>query len=255
MSIRTSIYAINALKRTSQFNCARKIENSRCFHSKPLTLAMWGEKFNQFKPQVEAEDSNDRALRELDVTLLKPHPEWRNSAAGPIWPKDYHKLLWEKWEKNLHFKQDKVEQDKDWENYCEENGFSPQEYLETADFRTLYGERLIWENYVRNFKGGVQPQQTRSNCFRKGEMSTGSPCPLCRDEKIMVTYNNLPLLHHFIDKQTGQLYSNLRTGACRFKHRRLVKAFSMAKDFGYLAAEAEFVKYDLTDHRVNYSAL
>jgi len=199
--------------------------------------------------QPYEEDDNDRALRELDVTLLKPHPEWRNSAAGPIFRKNFHDVLWGKWKAEHTAEHQKKEFDDSWQEYVDRYGFTPTEYFDSSDFHERYEGRLVWKNYVRNKKGAIQKQKTRWHCMKELEngelvMNTGSPCPLCRDEHLLLTYNNIPLLKQFIDEQTGEIQHPLRTGACRVKHMKLERCIQLAKSLGYLPTINYFYNFN-----------
>ena len=203
-------------------------------------------------------DDNDRALQELDITLLKPHPEWRNVAAGPIWGKndEYYELLWKHWLEEPSVKKFQILQDKDWEDYVEKYGETPIDYINSDDYKDKYEGKETWINYVRNHKCGIPPQKTRKTCMNKdGTITTGSPCPLCRDERLLITYNNLPLLIQYIDQQTGLLHSNLRTGLCRIKQKRLVWCHTIAQELGYLHRIVPFVKFNLKNYEHNAHVL
>lgn len=78
-------------------------------------------------------------------------------------------------------------------------------YLSSEAYRQTYGDRPVWELYRRNFKGGFAPQKTRQTCIRGGLISTGNPCPICRDEYLVLDYRNLDLLNQFISPHSGQV--------------------------------------------------
>jgi len=81
---------------------------------------------------MHEKDSNDLALERLDITLLKPHPEWRNVAAGPVWGDGYYELLWKDFLEKDKVALDREMHDNLWNEYVEKHGYSPAEYLETA---------------------------------------------------------------------------------------------------------------------------
>ena len=60
--------------------------------------------------------------------------------------------------------------------------------LESVAFKTTYGKDPIWTKYRRNFKGQRLPLKTRETCIRQERISTGSPCPICRDEYLVIDY-------------------------------------------------------------------
>lgn len=78
-------------------------------------------------------------------------------------------------------------------------------YLASEAYKTTYGDKLVWEQYRRNHKGGFAPRRTRKTCVRKGMISTGNPCPICRDEFLVLDHRNLDLLKQFISPQTGEV--------------------------------------------------
>ena len=60
--------------------------------------------------------------------------------------------------------------------------------LESVAFKTTYGKDPIWTKYRRNFKGQRLPLKTRETCIRQDKITTGSPCPICRDEYLVIDY-------------------------------------------------------------------
>lgn len=78
-------------------------------------------------------------------------------------------------------------------------------YLKSAAYTTTYGEQPVWVQYRRNFKGQFPPLKTRKTCIRAGKISTGSPCPICRDEYLVLDHNNIDLLKQFISEHTGEV--------------------------------------------------
>lgn len=78
-------------------------------------------------------------------------------------------------------------------------------YLASEAFKETYGDKLVWEQYRRNHKGPFAPRKTRKTCVRKGMISTGNPCPICRDEFLVLDHRNLELLKQFISPQTGEV--------------------------------------------------
>jgi len=184
---------------------------------------------------LQSPDDNDRALEELDLSLLKPFPEFRKVAAGPLMPSNLYKLTWEPW-KLANTPQKLVEPyDKEWDEYCDKHGHTPAEYFSSPDFEKRYGGMdYIWLDYYRPHKGRVQKQRTRRSCIKQGVIKTASPCPICRDPKILISYKNVPLLKNFIDPHTLDIISNLRTGNCRMRQGQLERAIELARSLGYL---------------------
>jgi small subunit ribosomal protein S18b len=42
---------------------------------------------------------------------------------------------------------------------------------------------------------------------RGGKISTGNPCPICRDEYLVLHHENVDLLKQFISPHTGEVLS------------------------------------------------
>lgn len=78
-------------------------------------------------------------------------------------------------------------------------------YLNSKAYQQTYGENVVWSSYRRNHKGGFAPRKTRQSCVRNGIICTGNPCPICRDEYLVLDHRNTKLLEQFISKYTGQV--------------------------------------------------
>ncbi|PSN43440.1 Pyridine nucleotide-disulfide oxidoreductase domain-containing protein 1, partial [Blattella germanica] len=76
--------------------------------------------------------------------------------------------------------------------------------------------------------------------LRAGKISTGNPCPICRDEYLVLHHENVGLLRQFISPQTGKVLSPIKTGLCQMKHKQLLVAIENAKDFGYITFDVPF---------------
>lgn len=79
------------------------------------------------------------------------------------------------------------------------------EYLNSSAYKTTYGDRFVWTGYRRVHKGGIAPKKTRESCIRFKVVTTSSPCPICRDEYLVLDYRNLDLLKQFISPHTGEV--------------------------------------------------
>jgi len=88
-------------------------------------------------------------------------------------------------------------------------------YLKSKAYFTTYGEQPVWKNYRRNHKGSIPPRKTRKTCIRGGEISTGNPCPICRDEYLVLDAGNIDLLEQFISPHTGLVFDASVTGLCQ----------------------------------------
>lgn len=82
------------------------------------------------------------------------------------------------------------------------------EYMKSAAYQITYGKRLVWEGYRRVHKGNIAPKKTRESCIRFKVVTTASPCPICRDEYLVLDHRNLDLLKQFISPHTGQVRSH-----------------------------------------------
>lgn len=120
-------------------------------------------------------------------------------------------------------------------------------YMDSSAYQKAYGNNKVWELYRRNFKGQYPPP-TRKTCIRKGEISTGNPCPICRDEYLLIHHKNLKLLEQFISPFSGEILPSIKTGICQKQHKRLLLEVSIAKDYGFLEETVLFRKYTTSDY-------
>lgn len=230
--------------------------NRSCSTSNSLSSTETKKPFWDDSDWMNQNDSNSEAYSELDITKLKPFPEYRNVAIGQVWGPNAYERVW-----NEYFEKHSPpalvnEHDSNWKKFVEDNGFDPIEYFSSPDFKERYGERLLWEDYRRNYKGQRPNQRTRKSCFRKGEIYTGSPCPICRDDKLLIHYNNLVLLNHFIDSYSGSIHHHLRTGVCLIKQKLLEKTVWLARDLGLLPKPMPPAhKQNLDSYRVDHLAV
>ncbi|XP_059618638.1 small ribosomal subunit protein mS40 [Phlebotomus argentipes] len=121
-------------------------------------------------------------------------------------------------------------------------------YLRSAAYKETYGEQPVWVQYRRNHKGSIPPRKTRKTCIRGGFLSTGNPCPICRDEYLVLDHNNLELLKQFISPFTGEVLSYNKTGLCQKRHNELLVVVERARDRGYLTYDVPFRHYDYSEY-------
>ncbi|XP_064091236.1 small ribosomal subunit protein mS40-like [Macrobrachium nipponense] len=121
-------------------------------------------------------------------------------------------------------------------------------YLQSSAYKTTYGDDPVWKKYRRNFKGQFAPKKTRKTCIRKNQISTGSPCPICRDEYLVVHYQNVELLKQFISPYTGAILPDSKTNICQKRLRELRVAVEKARDFGLLTFDVPFREYDYSEY-------
>lgn len=121
-------------------------------------------------------------------------------------------------------------------------------YLASEAYRTTYQEDPVWKHYRRNHKGPYPAKLTRKTCIRKGRISTGNPCPICRDEYLVLDHNNIDLLKQFISPQTGEVLSYRVTGLCQKRHVQLLVAVERAMDRGMITFDVPFREYDYSEY-------
>lgn len=121
-------------------------------------------------------------------------------------------------------------------------------YLNSAAYKETYGGYLVWEQYRRNHKGIFAPKRTRKTCIRQGKISCGNPCPICRDEYLVLDHRNVNLLKQFISPQTGRILSYSKTGLCQKKHFELIVAVERAMDYGLLTFDVPFRQFDYSEY-------
>uniref|UniRef100_A0A1B0DM12 Small ribosomal subunit protein mS40 n=1 Tax=Phlebotomus papatasi TaxID=29031 RepID=A0A1B0DM12_PHLPP len=121
-------------------------------------------------------------------------------------------------------------------------------YLRSAAYRETYGDQPVWVPYRRNHKGMYPPRKTRKTCIRGGFLSTGNPCPICRDEYLVLDHNNLELLKQFVSPYSGEVLSYTQTGLCQMRYKELLVAIERAIDRGYLTYDVPFRYYNYSEY-------
>ncbi|CAL1530544.1 unnamed protein product [Lymnaea stagnalis] len=121
-------------------------------------------------------------------------------------------------------------------------------YMNSDAYIQGYGDKPVWFHYRRNFKGQYPPQ-TREKCIRAGEIATASPCPICRDEYLVLDATNTKLLEQFISPYSGEILESKKTGLCQEKHKKLTVEIMKAWDEGNLEANVPFRSYDYEDYK------
>ncbi|KAK7478438.1 hypothetical protein BaRGS_00030284 [Batillaria attramentaria] len=120
-------------------------------------------------------------------------------------------------------------------------------YMESSAYAETYGDKPVWFHYRRNFKG-QRPPETRKTCIRGGQISTGSPCPICRDEYLVLDHKNVKLLEQFVSPYTGEVLESKKTGICQKQHKTLIVEVMKAQDHGFLEKTVPFRKYDYSQY-------
>ncbi|GFO45585.1 28S ribosomal protein s18b, mitochondrial [Plakobranchus ocellatus] len=121
-------------------------------------------------------------------------------------------------------------------------------YLDSKAFQEGYGDKPVWFHYRRNFKGQIPPK-TRKSCIRNGEISTSSPCPVCRDEYLVLDSKNTKLLEQFISPYSGEILDSKQTGLCQQQQKTLVLEVMRAQDEGGLEKQLPFRTYNYEDYK------
>ncbi|ODN06457.1 28S ribosomal protein S18b, mitochondrial [Orchesella cincta] len=127
-------------------------------------------------------------------------------------------------------------------------------YLKSAAYKEAYGDAPVWVPYRRNFPGQFAPKKTRKTCIRQDKLSTGNPCPICRDEYLVVDYRNVGLLKQFISPFNGEVLGWDKTGVCRRRQEQLLIAIDKAKDYGLITFDVPFREYDYKEYEKIYAS-
>ena len=106
----------------------------------------------------------------------------------------------------------------------------------------------MWELYRRNFRAGKKNAPTRKRCIRENRIATGNPCPICRDEYLVVDYRNMKLIEQFIDEYSGSVFSSFKTGVCQKRHAEILLEVDRARDLGMLTIDQPFIEYDYSKY-------
>ena len=126
-------------------------------------------------------------------------------------------------------------------------------YLDSAGYKETYGDKKVWELYRRNLPGRYIHANTRKSCIIDGRIETGNPCPICRDEYLVVDYRNIKLITQFLTDYNGQVLAWNRANLCQEQYKNLRVAIDKARDYGLLDVDAHFVEYDYTKYMPNKS--
>lgn len=121
-------------------------------------------------------------------------------------------------------------------------------YLTSEAYQQTYQGDPVWKQYRRNHKGVYPPKQTRKTCIRQGKLATGNPCPICRDEFLVLDHRNVDLIKQFISAQNGKVLSYQITGLCQKRHLELLVAVERAMDYGLITFDVPFRDYDYSEY-------
>lgn len=124
------------------------------------------------------------------------------------------------------------------------------EYMNSDAYKQTYDNYHIWQLYRRNHKGQFAPKNTRLTCINDdGFVNTSYPCPICRDEYLVLHHENSKLIEQFINPQTGQVMTPRETGLCLRQHRKLMISIIRARDAGNITYPVPNRLYDYEEYK------
>lgn len=124
-------------------------------------------------------------------------------------------------------------------------------YMESEAYKKAYGDFLVWQLFRRNrpYRFDIPGRHIRISCIGDdGFIQYGQPCPICRDEYLVLDYRNIKLLKQFIQPATQQVYPARKTNLCQKKHEQLLVEVLKAKDYGTLVYQLPFKQFDYTNY-------
>uniref|UniRef100_A0A915EZJ2 28S ribosomal protein S18b, mitochondrial n=1 Tax=Echinococcus canadensis TaxID=519352 RepID=A0A915EZJ2_9CEST len=62
------------------------------------------------------------------------------------------------------------------------------QYLSSPEYQELYRGKPVWFYFRRNYKGHFPPKYPRKSCTRAHKLITSNPCPICRDEYLVIDH-------------------------------------------------------------------
>lgn len=123
-------------------------------------------------------------------------------------------------------------------------------YMDSQAYKKTYENHIVWKLYRRNHKHQHPAKNTRPYCINEeGFLKTSYPCPICRDEYLVIHRDNVKLIKQFIDPYTGEVLPTTVHGVCQKQYRKLVVAIHQAKDIGTLTYEIPDRWYDYDEYR------
>lgn len=123
-------------------------------------------------------------------------------------------------------------------------------YLKSQAYQKTYGDNKVWQLYRRNHKGPIAPKNTRLSCINdEGFVATSYPCPICRDEYLVLHEDNTDLLIQFINHYTGKIMTTQECHLCVRQYRNLMISIILAKDKGNLPMPVPNRLYNYDDYK------
>lgn len=123
-------------------------------------------------------------------------------------------------------------------------------YMESEAYKKTYGDFHVWQLYRRNFgRQFFKPwPNVRVSCVGDdGFVKYGWPCPICRDEYLVIHWQNVRLISQFVSPLTSNVLPPLKTNVCQVKHEELLVAVRQAHLFGSLSFHTPVRTYDYRD--------
>jgi len=119
-------------------------------------------------------------------------------------------------------------------------------YLKSQAYYSTYGDEPVWTMYRRNHMGQyIFAPKPRDSCFTKeNRFLLNNPCPLCRDEYLVVHFRNTELLKQFLDRLTGDILDIKKTGLCLYQHNEVRAHLLQSREHGYMEFAVPFRNYD-----------
>lgn len=122
-------------------------------------------------------------------------------------------------------------------------------YMESEAYKKTYKGNIVWKLYRRNHKNQLPAKNTRPTCINdEGFITTSYPCPICRDEYLVIHPENVKLLKQFIDPYTEKVLPTQYHGLCRRQYRNLIIAVHRARDLGTLTFYVPDRLYDYGEY-------
>ncbi|KAG5442339.1 28S ribosomal protein S18b, mitochondrial [Clonorchis sinensis] len=122
------------------------------------------------------------------------------------------------------------------------------DYMNSEVYLNIYQGKPVWFYYRRNFKGHFPPPRTRPNCVVGKRLVSSNPCPICRDEYLILDYRNTELLRQFLNPITLEILETSRTGLCQHQHKKLLLEIAKAQDLGTIETWLPFHLYDYSEY-------
>lgn len=122
-------------------------------------------------------------------------------------------------------------------------------YMDSEAYKKTYHGHIVWKLYRRNHKAQFPSDKTRPTCINKdGFVDTSYPCPICRDEYLVLHPENTKLLAQFINPYTGKIYTPRHHGLCNRQYRNLIISVTKARDIGLLTFEVPDRLYNYNEY-------